>query len=90
MQKGVQHDTTALAGHATKYRLDFRKTLNRLTGSIGLEWVTTHKLRHTFASQLAIGGVSIYKIKQWMGHSDIKTTEVYAHLSPEDDDINAF
>jgi len=52
--------------------------------------VTTHKLRHTFASQLAIGGVSIYKIKQWMGHSDIKTTEVYAHLSPEDDDINAF
>ena len=41
-----------------------------------------HLLRHTFASRLAQAGVSLYKIAQWMGHSDVKTTQIYAHLQP--------
>ena len=47
-----------------------------------------HSLRHTFASWLAIEGVSLYKIAQWMGHADLKTTQIYAHLQPMDEDIN--
>lgn len=39
-----------------------------------------HLLRHTFASRLAQAGVSLYKIAQWLGHSDIRTTRIYAHL----------
>ena len=54
----------------------------------GLENCTLHVLRHTFASQLVMAGVSIYKVSQWLGHSDVKTTMIYAHLSPQDDDIN--
>jgi len=46
-------------------------------GSTGRGW---HLLRHTFASRLAQAGVSLYKIAQWLGHSDIRTTRIYAHL----------
>lgn len=42
-----------------------------------------HALRHTFASHLAIAGVSLKKIAGLLGHSSIKTAEVYSHLSPE-------
>ena len=39
-----------------------------------------HLLRHTFASRLAQDGVSLYKIAQWLGHRDVRTTQIYAHL----------
>ena len=41
-----------------------------------------HKLRHTFASHCVIKGKSIYEVKELLGHRDIKTTMIYAHLSP--------
>lgn len=47
-----------------------------------------HEFRHTFASRLAQQGVSLYKICKWLGHSDIKVTQIYAHFAPVyDDDI---
>lgn len=42
-----------------------------------------HTLRHTFASHLAQAGVSLYAIAKLLGHSDVRTTEIYAHLSPD-------
>ena len=77
-------------GSGTSYRVDFTEAFRNVCRNTGLDWVTPHKLRHTFASRHAIAGTSIYKIKQWMGHSNIKTTEVYAHLSPDDEDIDSF
>ncbi len=43
-----------------------------------------HSLRHTFASWLVQSGVSIYLVSKLLGHSDIKTTEIYAHLRSDD------
>ena len=41
-----------------------------------------HHLRHSFASRLAGKDVSLYIIKELLGHSTIQVTEKYAHLSP--------
>jgi integrase len=36
--------------------------------------------RHTFGSLTALGGVSTWRLKEWMGHQDISTTERYVSL----------
>lgn len=43
-----------------------------------------HTLRHTFASWLVQAGVSIYEVSKLLGHADIKTTQIYAHLRSDD------
>ncbi len=47
--------------------------------SVGRGW---HLFRHTFASRLAQRGVSLRKISEWLGHADMRTTMIYAHLAP--------
>jgi len=39
---------------------------------------TIHILRHSFASRLLQQGVAVEKIREWMDHSDIRTTYKYA------------
>ena len=45
--------------------------------------VVIHTLRHTFASHLAINGVSIYTIKQLLNHKTLEMTMRYAKLAPD-------
>ncbi|HIJ74115.1 MAG TPA: site-specific integrase [Candidatus Hydrogenedentes bacterium] len=73
-----------------RYRYDFRKVFDAVKRQVGPDWLTVHVLRHTFASQLAAAGVSLYKIAQWLGHANVKTTQIYAHLQAHDEDINRF
>ncbi len=40
-----------------------------------------HTLRHTFASRLVQKGVSIYHVAKLLTHSDIRVTQIYAHLT---------
>lgn len=42
-----------------------------------------HDMRHDFGSQLAMAGVDILTIKKLMCHTDLKMTQIYAHLSPQ-------
>jgi site-specific recombinase XerD len=44
--------------------------------------VSAHTLRHTCASRLVQAGVSLYEVRQLLGHSSITVTERYAHLAP--------
>lgn len=48
----------------------------------GVKPYRVHDLRHTFASWLAISGVSLYTIKELLGHATLTMTMRYAHLCP--------
>ena len=45
--------------------------------------VTFHLARHSFASLLLENGVDIYTIKDLMGHTNVRTTQIYTHIVNE-------
>lgn len=50
--------------------------------AIGLEDLSTHKLRHTAATLMyQQGGVDIRVLKDILGHENLGTTEIYTHIS---------
>jgi site-specific recombinase XerD len=53
------------------------KALKNALDKLGLKG-NVHKLRHTFASHLSMAGVEIPAIMELMGHTDSKTTLIYA------------
>ena len=57
------------------------RKISKTCSLIGLDWASCHTLRFIFASHLAMAGVSLYTVKELLGHSSIKTTEIYAHLA---------
>jgi len=46
----------------------------------GLRHIRFHDMRHSCASLLLKNGVSLKQIQEWLGHSDLSTTNRYAHL----------
>jgi integrase len=51
--------------------------------SVGLPDVRIHDLRHSFASALVNRGMTLFDVKEALGHANIATTQRYAHLAPE-------
>ena len=48
----------------------------------GMPEVRVHDLRHSFASLLINSGRSLYEVQKLLGHTQVKTTQRYAHLAP--------
>ena len=49
----------------------------QLADGLGMVDVTPHTLRHTFGHVMAESGVSVYVLRDLLGHSSVTTTEVY-------------
>ncbi len=54
---------------------------NTARGKADLQDVRIHDLRHSYASFLVNAGRSLYEVQRLLGHTQIKTTQRYAHLS---------
>lgn len=63
--------------------VSFFSAWNTVRKSVGLGDVRVHDLRHSFASFLVNSGRSLYEVQRILGHTQIKTTQRYAHLSQD-------
>lgn len=60
------------------------KTLKRWAASAGIDKkITFHTARHTFATLLLTMGADLYTTSKLMGHTEVKTTQIYAKIVDE-------
>jgi integrase/recombinase XerD len=63
------------------------QTLARETDNTALQQkeIGLHTLRHSIATHLLAHGMSLEKIKDFLGHSSLESTQIYTHLINEND-----
>ncbi len=64
------------------YNKFLKRLLNRTKNEfIKTKQITMHSLRHSIATHLIEQGVSVERVKEFLGHSQLETTEIYTHIS---------
>jgi len=65
------------------YLGNIRDGLNHACDKAGIKRVTVHQLRHTCASLMVMKGSDLPSVAATLGHRDITTTMIYAHLTQD-------
>ncbi len=66
------------------YLSNANKWLKVASTKVGIEKnVSFHTARHTFAVNLLHSGMDIYSVSRLLGHTDIKTTQIYLEMMPK-------
>ena len=83
-QQGLKSNFVFPHKDGGKIKMKLRDKLIQIAKQAGIDDLTrVHTLRHTFASHLVMKGVDLPTVMKLMGHSDIQTTMIYAHLAPD-------
>ena len=70
-----------VTGRKTRYR-DYREALQKACSKLSFqEPMTTHRLRHTYATQLLSAGMNLPSVMRLLGHSDYRMTLRYAAIT---------
>jgi integrase len=70
-------------GHSVSWVKTFWRGLKKRLTFDKAKTLTIHGLRHSWASTMAKSGADPYALRDWLGHQDLRTTQIYDHYRTE-------